>query len=143
LRSSPLTAADDGQSRGSNSRQASKPARQVLGDGAETQGPALQGEPPDCISGRHSPPGRFILLGLIAAFAIVAFRVQSLVTEREHVLQQRRAQAATLAQFAATYVKTADRETGARAALQACARLRLRENISCRVSGGTGFISLD
>jgi two-component sensor histidine kinase len=52
---------------------------------------------------RLTPRRLFLLLGLLAALAIVLFRTQSLVREREHVLEQRRAQAVTLAQFAATY----------------------------------------
>ena len=50
-----------------------------------------------------TPRRLFVLLGVLAALAIIAFRAQSLAVEREHILQQRRAQAVTLAQFAATY----------------------------------------
>lgn len=45
----------------------------------------------------------FLLLGLLAALVIVVLRAQSLAAERQQILQQREAQAATLAQFAATY----------------------------------------
>ncbi|HEY8573998.1 sensor histidine kinase [Phenylobacterium sp.] len=49
-------------------------------------------------------PGRlFVVLGLIAIVAIAAVRADALLAERRNVLQQRQAQAATLAQFAATY----------------------------------------
>jgi two-component sensor histidine kinase len=50
-----------------------------------------------------TPRRLFMVLGVLAASAIVLFRIQSLAVEREHVLQQRRSQAVTLAQFAATY----------------------------------------
>ena len=52
---------------------------------------------------RVTPRRLIILLGLLAALAVIAFRVPSLLAERDRILQQRRAQAATLAQFAATY----------------------------------------
>lgn len=48
-------------------------------------------------------PRLFVLLGVVAAAAIIGLRVQSLILERDQVLQQRQAQAATLAQLAATY----------------------------------------
>lgn len=44
-----------------------------------------------------------MLLGLLAVGAIVTLRTQSLVAERANLLEQRQAQAVTLAQFAATY----------------------------------------
>jgi two-component sensor histidine kinase len=45
----------------------------------------------------------FMLLGMLAVAAIIILRVQSLWAERTNVLEQRQAQATTLAQFAATY----------------------------------------
>jgi two-component sensor histidine kinase len=99
-----LTGEGDRPSRGSTLSQYSRGARRALGELAETQEANLQRDPPEMQRRVALTPRRvFILLGLIAAVAIVAFRTQSLVSEREHVLQQRRAQAATLAQFAATY----------------------------------------
>jgi len=71
----------------------------VRGDGEDkvvVAGPAAAGPV-------LTPRRLFMLLGVLAALAIVAFRGQSLIVEREHILQQRHAQAATLAQFAATY----------------------------------------
>src|SRR5437763_14380286 len=49
-----------------------------------------------------TPKRLFVLLGILAALAVIAFRAQSLALEREHVLQQRRAPVAPLAQVAAT-----------------------------------------
>jgi putative Ca2+/H+ antiporter (TMEM165/GDT1 family) len=45
----------------------------------------------------------FVLLGIACALAIIVFRAQSLGLERAHLIQQRQAQAVTLAQFASTY----------------------------------------
>ena len=45
----------------------------------------------------------FVLLGILAAGVIIGLRVQTLIVEQAQVLSQRQAQAATLAQFAATY----------------------------------------
>lgn len=50
-----------------------------------------------------TPRRLFVLLGLLAAVAIIAFRVQSLWSDRERLLEQRATQATSLAQFAATY----------------------------------------
>lgn len=44
-----------------------------------------------------------MLLGVLALAVIVALRAQALMVERGHILDQRQAQAATLAQLAATY----------------------------------------
>lgn len=52
---------------------------------------------------RVTPRRLFVLLGLLAAVVIIAFRVQSLMSDRARLLEQRAAQATSLAQFAATY----------------------------------------
>ncbi len=45
----------------------------------------------------------FVLIGVLAVGMIATLRTQSLIAERANVLEQRQAQAVTLAQFAATY----------------------------------------
>jgi two-component sensor histidine kinase len=50
-----------------------------------------------------TPRHLFLLLGLAFAVIVVAFRGQILWLEREHLLEQRRAQATTLVRFGASY----------------------------------------
>lgn len=71
----------------------------VIADGAGLRG----GRRPSVSLAELTPRRLFILLGLLAAVAIIGFRAESLLSERSQILQQRQAQAVTLAQFAASY----------------------------------------
>jgi two-component sensor histidine kinase len=50
-----------------------------------------------------TPRNLFLLLGFAFALIVIGFRVQLLWLEREHLLEQRQTQAATLARFGAAY----------------------------------------